>query len=222
MEDYWTRRVKLNTALKKGAAIPMARATEGDEDDDEEEAESPEGGGSQVVRLAAKAKAHRLGKTTKSSTLGAIVRFISRLSRASTEAIATIGPPPMFDPVNIFFDYLEVEFGGIQRDPMRHTQDFKKEVEDTPRIMYVRLAKFARESNDAFRERQLVSLYMTKQDIKLQDMTHPHMLLMYNGRVTLPQTFVVVEQLDKGLCSEEAGRLPTTITTSVVTTLATP
>ena len=185
MEDYWTRRVKLNTALKKGAAIPMARATEGDEDDDEEEAESPEGDGSQVVRLAPKAKAHRLGKTTKSSTLGAIVRFISRLSRASTEAIAIIGPPPMFDPLKIFFDYLELEFGGIRRDRMRHIQDFKKKVGDIPRIMYTRLVRFACKSIDVFIEWQLVSLYMAKQVKKLQDMTHLHILLMYGCRATL-------------------------------------
>ena len=41
------------------------------------------------------------------------------------------------------------------------------------------------------------------------------MLWMYGGRATLAQTFSVVEQLDRGLCVEEAGRLPTTMTTSV-------
>ena len=45
---------------------------------------------------------------------------------------------------------------------MRHIQDFKKEAGDTPRIMYARLARFARESGDAFTERQLVELYMGK------------------------------------------------------------
>ena len=35
------------------------------------------------------------------------------------------------------------------------------------------------------------------------------MLFTYGGRATLAQTFVIVEQLDRGLCVEEAGRLPT-------------
>ena len=78
--------------------------------------------------------------------------------------------------------------------------------------MYARLARFARESGDAITERQLVSLYMSKQDKKLQDMAHPHMLLLYGGRATLAQAFAVVEQLDRGLCAKEAGRLPTTMT----------
>ena len=50
---------------------------------------------------------------------------------------------------------------------------------DTPRIMYARLARFARESGDAFTERQLVELYMGKQDKKIRDLAHPHMLLLY-------------------------------------------
>ena len=37
VEDYWTRRVELVTALKEGAAIPLARAGDDDEGDDEEE-----------------------------------------------------------------------------------------------------------------------------------------------------------------------------------------
>ena len=97
---------------------------------------------------------------------------------------------------------------------MRHVQDFKKEVGDTPRIMYARLARFAKESGDAFTERQLVALYMGKQDKKLQDMAHPYMLLQYGGRATLAQAFAIVEQLDKGLCVEEAGKLSSIMTTT--------
>ena len=78
--------------------------------------------------------------------------------------------------------------------------------------MYARLARFACESGDAFTERQLVSLYMSKQDKKLQDMAHLHMLLLYGRRATLAQAFAVVEQLDRGLCIEEEGKLPTTMT----------
>jgi hypothetical protein len=33
---------------------------------------------------------------------GAVVSFLSRLSKASIEATTTIGPPPMFDPLKLF------------------------------------------------------------------------------------------------------------------------
>jgi hypothetical protein len=147
VEDYWTRRVELVTALKEGAAIPAARAM----DDDEEQGDSTGGDAARAARLFAKAA--KAGKAAESATSGTVGTFISRLSRASTEAIATIGPPPQFDPLTLFFEHLEEEFGGIRRDRMRHIQDFKKEVGDTPRIMYARLARFARESGDAFTER---------------------------------------------------------------------
>jgi hypothetical protein len=148
VEEYWARRVELVTALKEGAAIPMARASEGGDDDDGDEGESSGLDEVRAARLAA-----RVSRAAASATSGTAATFISRLSRASTEAIATIGPPPPFDPLKLFFEYLEEEFGGIRRGRMRHIQDFKKEVEDTPRIIYVRLARFARESGDAFTER---------------------------------------------------------------------
>ena len=211
VEDYWTRRVELVTALKEGAAIPAARALDDDDNDDNEEV-STSADAARTARL--QAAAARARRARESAASGTTVTFISRLSRASTEAIATIGPPPYFDPLVLFFEHLEVEFGGIRRDRMRHIQDFKKEVGDTPRIMYARLARFARESGDAFTERQLVELYMGKQDKKIREMTHPHLLLMYGGRATLAQAFAIVEQFDRGLCVEEAGRLSSIMTTT--------
>ena len=47
---------------------------------------------------------------------------------------------------------------------MRHIQDFQREKGDTPRIMYARLTRFAKETGDAFIECQLVALYMAKED----------------------------------------------------------
>ncbi len=211
VEDYWARRVELVTALKEGAAISAANvAGSGDGDGDggnEGEVESSGQDAPRAVRFRA--------RSTQSATSGTAVTFMSRLSRASTEAIATIGPPPHFDPLRLFFEHLEEEFGGIRRDRLRHIQDFKKEAGDTPRIMYARLSRFARESGDAFTERQLVELYMGKQDKKIRDMAHPHMLLLYGGRATLAQAFAVVEQLDRGLCVEEAGRLSSIMSTTV-------
>ena len=207
VEDYWARRVELVTALKEGAAIPAATTSR--------TSDGADGQGEEVTSGPDAARAARLRPTAAASaTDGTTTTFISRLSRASTEAIATIGQPPAFEPLALFFEHLEVEFGGIRRDRMRHIQDFKKEIGDTPRIMYARLSKFARESGDAFTERQLVELYMGKQDKKIRDMAHPHMLLLYGGRATLAQAFAIVEQLDRGLCVEEAGRLSSIMTST--------
>ena len=41
-----------------------------------------------------------------------------------------MGPPPMFDLLKIFFEYLMMEFGGIRNDRMHRIQDFNKEVGD--------------------------------------------------------------------------------------------
>lgn len=85
-----------------------------------------------------------------------------------------------------------MEFGGIQQDQICHIQDFKKEMGDTPHIMYPKLFKFTGESGDAFIEHQLVELYIEKQDKKIIDMVHLHMLLLYGRRATLAQTFATV------------------------------
>ena len=66
--------------------------------------------------------------------------------------------------------------------------------------MYARLARFARR---CFHITAIGFFYMTMQDEQLHDMAHLHMLLMYGGEAILSQIFVVVEQLDRGLCVEE-------------------
>ena len=49
---------------------------------------------------------------------------------------------------------------------------------------------------------------MSKQDKHIEQMAHPQMFFTYGGRATLAQAFAIVEQLDRGLCVEEAGILP--------------
>ena len=78
------------------------------------------------------------------------MNFILRLSKAPTKAIATIGLPPQFNLLKLLFEHLEVEFGSIRQDRTCHIQDFKKEIGDTPCIMYAQLVLFAKESGDAF------------------------------------------------------------------------
>ena len=102
------------------AAIPDARgevAAESNSDDDQ---------GASTVRVSRKGKASK--PTGSSTTTGS---FLSRLSQATMEAVASLGGPPPFEPLKEFFDYLEVEYGGIRRDRMRHIQDFQREKGDT-------------------------------------------------------------------------------------------
>ena len=40
------------------------------------------------------------------------------------------------NPSKSSFDYLEMEYGGIRRDRMRHIPDFQMGKGNTPRIMY--------------------------------------------------------------------------------------
>lgn len=51
-------------------------------------------------------------------------------------AIAEVGNPPLFHPFEIFFQHLELEFASIRCDRMQAIQNFQKEKDDTPHIMY--------------------------------------------------------------------------------------
>ena len=101
--------MELITALKEGAAISDARGevvTEVDPDDDEE---------ASIVWVLRRGRVAR--PTGSSTTTGS---FLSRLSQTTREAAASLGDPPPFEPLKEFFDYLEVDYGGIRRDRMRH------------------------------------------------------------------------------------------------------
>ena len=105
--------MELIIALKEKAAIPDARrevVTEVDPDDDEE---------ASTVWVLRRGRAARPAGSSTTTGL-----FLSRLSQATREAVASLGDPPPFEPLKEFFDYLEVEYGGIRRDRMRHIQDF--------------------------------------------------------------------------------------------------
>ena len=55
---------------------------------------------------------------------------------------------------------------------------------------------------------------MGKQDKKIHNMVHLHMLLLYGCRATLPLAFAIVEQFNQGLCVEEDGRFSSIMTTT--------
>ena len=189
VELYWTQRLELITTLKEGAAILDARgevATESNSNDEEE---------ASTVWVSRRENAPK--PAGSSTTTGS---FFSRLFQATKEAMASLDDPPPFKPLKEFFDYLKVEYAGIRRDRMHQIQDFQREKGNTPRTMLTRLPWFAKETGDAFTERQLVALYMAKQDKHIQQMAHPQLLLAYGGRATLAQAFSLVERLDQGLC----------------------
>ena len=115
VELYWTQQVELIIALKEGAAIPDAQGevvTEVHPDDDEE---------ASIVRASRRERSAR--PAGSSTTTGS---FLSRLSQATREVVASLGDPPPFEPLKEFFDYLKVEYGGIKWDRMRHIQDFQE------------------------------------------------------------------------------------------------
>ena len=89
---------------------------------------------------------------------------------------------------------------------MQWIHDFKRE-NDTPRTMYTRLAKFARESRGVFTESQLVKVFLSKIDKRLLDLALPKIIMKFGGRTTLAEALAIVEQCDRPLCQHNATDL---------------
>ena len=191
VERYWDARVELISALKEGAAMNLLPSNDGEE---VEPTTSSEKGSVED----SKGKAKTLVKKVDSTKL------LSRMAQATQAALAAMGPPPPFDPLRLFIQHLEVEYGGFRRDQMQRIQDFQREKDDTPRTMYTRLARFAVESGGVFAESQLVKIFLSKMDKRLLDLASPRIILDYDGKATLAQAFEVVEKCDKALCQHDA------------------
>lgn len=86
----------------------------------------------------------------KPSTKVAPKILMTRFARATQTSIAEVGNPPLFQPLVIFFQHLELGFIGIWRDWMQAIQDFRKQKDDTPRTMYAILKRLSCETEDAF------------------------------------------------------------------------
>ena len=148
--------MELVTALKEGAAVPSLW-------EEIEMALRPNlGDGDEAETSTPRAQRGRVTSQSWIRSVGTSRSSISRLSRANLEAMASLRQPLAFEMLKEFFGYLEEVYGGIRRDRMSHIRDFQREKGDTLRIMYARLAWFAREIGNAFTERQLVALYMSK------------------------------------------------------------
>ena len=92
---------------------------------------------------------------------------LSRYTQATQAAIASSGAPPDFEAFEL---HVHEEYGGLHRDQMQRIQDFRREKDNTPRTMYTRLARFARESECVFVKNQLVKVFLSKIDKRLLDL----------------------------------------------------
>ena len=132
---------------------------------------------------------------------------LSRYAQATQTALASLGAPPDFEPLRTFELHLQKEYGGFRRDRMQRINDCKREKNDTPRTMYMRLTRFARESRDVFAESQLVKVFLLKIDKRLFDLALLKIIMEFGGRTTLAEAFTVVEQCDCALCQYDATDL---------------
>ena len=64
---------------------------------------------------------------------------------------------------------------------MQQIQDFRWEKDDTPRTIYTRLARFAREFGDVFAENQLVKVFLSKIDKRLLNLALPRIIMEFDG-----------------------------------------
>ena len=80
---------------------------------------------------------------------------------------------------------------------MQRIHDFRWKKDDTPRIMYTRLARFAREFGGVFTESQLVKVFLSNIDKRLLHLALPRIIMEFGGRAPLAEVFAIVEQCDR-------------------------
>jgi hypothetical protein len=78
------------------------------------------------------------------STLSSLLSLF-RYVQATQTALASLGIPPVFEPLQAFELHIQEEYGGFRRDQMKRIQNFQREKDDTPCIIYMKLARFDRE-----------------------------------------------------------------------------
>jgi hypothetical protein len=132
-----------------------------------------------------------------------------RYGQATQAALASLGAPLVFEPLRAFELHIYEEYGGFCRDHMQRIQDFQREKDDTPRTMYTRLVRFARESRGVFTENMLVKVFLSKIDKRLLNLALSKIIMEFGGRSTLAEAFAIVEQCDCVLCQHDATDLVT-------------
>jgi hypothetical protein len=147
------------------------------------------------------------GYTSAAASSSSQVLILSRYPQATQAALAFLGAPPDFEPLQAFELHLQEECGGFHRDQMQRIQDFRRKKDDTPRTMYTRLARFAREFGGVFAESQLVKVFLSKIDKRLLDLALPRIIMEFGGRTTLAEAFAIVGQYDRALCQHDVTDL---------------
>ena len=132
---------------------------------------------------------------------------LSRYAQATQAALASLGAPPDFEPLQAFELHLQEEYKGFRRDQMQRIHDFRREKNDTPCTMYTRLARFARESKCVFVKSQMVKVFWSKMEKCFLDLALSRFIVEFGGRVTLAEAFAVVKQYNRALCQHDATYL---------------
>ena len=105
VEDYWVHSVELIMALKEGVIIDMSFVQVDDRLDMNFESLLGKGSANwraDSIPLASKAPMH----------------YLSKLAQATQAAMDALGAPIHFNPLQEFFPYLKLEYGGIHWDRM--------------------------------------------------------------------------------------------------------
>ena len=95
-----------------------------------------------------KEKNHASTSTSTSSPVFPLFCYV----HATQVALVFLGASPNFDILQKFHFHLEEEYRGFFRDQMQRIQEFRQKNGDTPRTMYKRWARFAKESGGVFTE----------------------------------------------------------------------
>ena len=188
VERYWKTRVQLVSALKEGATSTLMADVK---------SEMPEG--VFVVDVE--------GSTPATASTSSPSFSLSRYAHATQATLASLGAPPIFEPLRAFQLHLQEEYGGLRRDQMQRIQDFRREKNNTSCTMYTRLARLARESGGVFAKSQLVKVSLTKIDKRILDLALSRIIMKYGGRATLAEAFAIVEQCHRALCQHDVTDL---------------
>jgi hypothetical protein len=110
VEQYWVRRSEMIMAVKESAGVQQGGGA---------------GGGSISIGGTVNTPAAGSGP-------GALMTPMTRTAAAVLQVDATLGAPPVFQPLQEFLTWLKAEYGGIQRSKLDAVKDFKHQTRHEP------------------------------------------------------------------------------------------
>jgi hypothetical protein len=111
VERYWETRVELVSALKEGAASSFMAVPE-------VKMEVQEGVYVVDVEGASLINSTAQGQALAAASASSPVLLLFRYAQATQAALASLGAPPDFEPLQAFELHLQEEYGGFRRDQM--------------------------------------------------------------------------------------------------------